>query len=216
VGARLVPVRVDPRDPLSFARAVAFIARTPARIVAVPMWGPNKADWEPFRQAAERFAHILFVAAAGDEGRDLDKEPAYPAALGLGNMLVVTAGSAVTPASVEIAAAASWGAGTVDAVALAADSRAAVAVAAKAAAAMLARTPELGGAELKLELVKSALLQREGETPQRTRSLAVIAPVVVKMRSDRTPASPILDKARIPERVRQPDRREQMRDGKTR
>src|SRR5262245_28751980 len=47
IGARLVPVRIDPSNSTSLARAVAFIAQTPARIVAVPMSGPRKEDWEP-------------------------------------------------------------------------------------------------------------------------------------------------------------------------
>jgi len=32
-GRRLVPVRISPGDPMSLARAVAFVAQTPARIV---------------------------------------------------------------------------------------------------------------------------------------------------------------------------------------
>ena len=37
-GRRVVPVRIDTRDPVSLAKAVAFVAHTPARIVVVPMW----------------------------------------------------------------------------------------------------------------------------------------------------------------------------------
>jgi hypothetical protein len=88
---RLVPVRINPTDPLSIARAAAFVARTPARIVVVPMWSANATDWEPFRQAAEHFKDILFIAAAGDEGRQIDANPPFPAALRLANVLVVTA-----------------------------------------------------------------------------------------------------------------------------
>src|SRR5262249_36931844 len=90
-GRRLVPVRISPGDPISLARAVAFVAQTPARIVVVPMWSAAKSDWEPFRQAAVRFRDLLFILAAGDEGRDIDAEPVWPAAFGLANALVVTA-----------------------------------------------------------------------------------------------------------------------------
>ncbi len=90
-GRRIVPVRIDPAAPVSLARAVAFVAQTPARVVVVPMWGADKAEWEPFRQAASHFRDLLFIVAAGDEGKDLDEQPAWPAAFGLANVLVVTA-----------------------------------------------------------------------------------------------------------------------------
>jgi hypothetical protein len=90
-GTRLVPVRIDPAEPVSLAHAVAFVAATPARIVVVPMSSAAKADWEPFRQAASRFSDLLFIVAAGDEGKDIAREPVWPAAFGLANVLVVTA-----------------------------------------------------------------------------------------------------------------------------
>ena len=89
-GKRVIPVRIDPADPVSLARAVAFVAQTPARIVVVPMWGPDKTVWEPFRQAATHFTDLLFIVAAGDDGRDIDEEPVWPAAFGLPNVLVVS------------------------------------------------------------------------------------------------------------------------------
>src|SRR5262245_6416122 len=150
ISTRLVPIRVDPRDPASLARAVAFIARTPARIVALPMWGARQEDWQPFRQAIERSPQLLFVVAAGDDGKDLDKDPSYPAAFALPNVLVVTAASGIFPTIPRLASTANWGANTVDAVAVAGDSARAVAVVAIAAAAALATSPARTGAELKL------------------------------------------------------------------
>jgi len=220
IGARLVPVRVDPRDPTSLARAVAFIARTPARIVAVPMWGPRKEDWQPFRQAVEHFRQLLFVVAAGDDGKDLDTASAYPAAFALPNVLVVTAASTVANRvpSTQILVTANWGGNTVDAVALADNSALATAVAAKAAATMSPQSSSLNGAELKLRLIQASLSHRQGETPPRTRSLAVLAPtVVMRVQPIRDPSARILDKARIPERLEEPDQRDSRpRDGKAR
>ncbi len=96
-GRRIVPVRIDPDDPRSLARAVAFVAHTPARIVVVPAWSRKQSDWGPFRQAAIHFKDLLFFVAAGDEGKDIDREPVWPAAFGLANVLVV---SAVAPEGV--------------------------------------------------------------------------------------------------------------------
>ena len=90
-GRRLVAVRVSATDPASLARAVAFIAATPARIAVVPMWSSAKAAWEPFRQAVLQHGDLLLIAAAGDEGKDIDREPVWPAAFQLANVLVVTA-----------------------------------------------------------------------------------------------------------------------------
>ncbi|MGH6816809.1 MAG: hypothetical protein ACREC6_14010 [Hyphomicrobiaceae bacterium] len=81
---RLVPVRVDPANPASLARAVAFVARTPARIAAVSLWSGRREDWEPFREAASHFKQMLFVVAAGQ-----DEQSVWPAALKLDNMLAV-------------------------------------------------------------------------------------------------------------------------------
>ena len=90
-GRRLVAVRVSPTDPASLARAVAFIAATPARIAVVPMWSSSKEGWEPFRQAVLQYGDLLLITAAGDEGKDIDRDPVWPAAFQLANVLVVTA-----------------------------------------------------------------------------------------------------------------------------
>jgi hypothetical protein len=111
-GRRVVPVKVDPADPLALGRAVAFIAHTPARIVVVPIWSRTQRDWEAFRQAAHHFKDLLFVVAAGDEGRDIDRDLTWPAAFGLGNMLVV---SVVPAGSSGSASAPNIGARTIDA-----------------------------------------------------------------------------------------------------
>lgn len=58
---RLLPVRVDAGDPLSLAKALAFVARTPARTVLVPMWGTDRAAWAPFAAAAGHFTHLRIV-----------------------------------------------------------------------------------------------------------------------------------------------------------
>jgi hypothetical protein len=90
-GRRVVPVRIDARDPMSLAKAAAFVAQTPARIIVVPMWTANANEWAAFGMAIKAFADLLFIAAAGDEGRDIDREPVWPAAFGHGNVLVVSA-----------------------------------------------------------------------------------------------------------------------------
>jgi hypothetical protein len=112
---RLIPVRVDPADAGALGRAVAFVARTPARVVAVPMWSDRAEDWELFRRAASHFTRLLFVVAAGDGGRDVDREPVWPAAFKLPNVLVVTSATRHAGGVGGVQLSANQGAATVDA-----------------------------------------------------------------------------------------------------
>ena len=59
---RLVPVRIDPSDPISFSRSIAFLAMTPARVVLIPE-SNNPTEWAPMIAAAKAFPHLLIVVA---------------------------------------------------------------------------------------------------------------------------------------------------------
>ena len=89
--ARLVPVRVDLNDKIMLARALAFTASTPARIVAVPFWGDDKETWEFFRQAAEMVPEQLLILPAGDADAVAQGRPQYPGALHLKGAVIVAA-----------------------------------------------------------------------------------------------------------------------------
>lgn len=108
--ARLVPYRFKAGDFDAFARIVAHIAAGPARIVALPLGGYRQADWEPLRQAMAAHPELLFVVSAGNDGRNIDARPVYPAAFGLENALVVTS----TDAFGRLARESNWGPKTVD------------------------------------------------------------------------------------------------------
>lgn len=107
--ARLVPLRYPAGAPEMFAAMVEHIAAGPARIVAMPLGGARRDEWEPFAAAARRHPEILFVVSAGNDGRDIDAKPIYPAGFGLDNVLVVTS----TDAFGRLAAESNWGARTV-------------------------------------------------------------------------------------------------------
>jgi hypothetical protein len=133
--ARLVPVRVDPSDPVALANALAFVAQTPARVAVVAMGSSSRPHWEPFRQAAQRFKDVLVLVPAGPT------EPIYPAALGLDNVLAVAAGT-------TRAEAAGFGGVTSQV----SGAGLAVAAAASAAAELRTREPALDAAALKRRL----------------------------------------------------------------
>lgn len=85
----LLPVRIDPADPVSLAKALAFITRTPARTVLVPMWSSARDDWEPFRLAAEHYPSLRIVVPACAERPAVPDTAVYPRDLGLPNILTV-------------------------------------------------------------------------------------------------------------------------------
>ena len=179
--ARLVTIRLRARDFDGPARAAAFIASGPARIVAVigPS-SPRALDLEAFRAAAMKFKDLLFLVAAGSGGKDLDAEPSYPAAFVLDNVLVVAAGDATG----RLQADQNFGARTVDAVVTAVEvpalsfegrrvqvsgGRAAVARATALAARISTASPEAKGAALKA-LILTLAVPAPGEMPPRTRT----------------------------------------------
>jgi hypothetical protein len=122
---RLVAVRVNPADPISLGRAIAFVAQTPARVAALAASSLAGDGWEPLRQAAAHFKAVLIIVPA--QGAAMP-----PALLALDNVLGV--GPPV--------------AGGEDAL------QQAVAAAARAAALLIAREPKLDAAALKRRLAE--------------------------------------------------------------
>jgi hypothetical protein len=59
-------------------------------ILGMPLGSNRAEEWKVFEQAARAHPDILFIASAGNNGRDIDDQPVYPAAFDLDNMLVVT------------------------------------------------------------------------------------------------------------------------------
>lgn len=107
---RLVPIRYPRPDMSKFTQAIEIASSSGAKIVALPMGSNNSAEWSAFQKAAARHPEILFVVSAGNNGRDIDKHPIYPAAFGLENLLVVTS---VTETG-AIARGSNWGSVSVD------------------------------------------------------------------------------------------------------
>ena len=73
-----------------FADLVRHMAALGVRVVNMSMGSFDPADWDCFASAAQNYPNMLFVVSAGNNGRDLDEAPVYPAALPLENMITVT------------------------------------------------------------------------------------------------------------------------------
>ena len=85
-GVRIVPVRIDPGDSVSLARAVVFAARTPARVVVVPFSSGDRDHWETFAASVRHLPNLMVVVPATDvQGM----QQTFPAALGLPSAVVV-------------------------------------------------------------------------------------------------------------------------------
>lgn len=174
--ARLVPVRVDPNDKVMLARALAFTGSTPARIVAVPLWGEHRETWEFFEQAAEQVPDHLLILPVGNADAAAQGRAQFPAALNLKGALIVAAvnetverGTLARPGAPRIDAlmlgrGGSWFPGIVP---TAADATEAVALAAGlAACAQHGQQSPPGASELREKLLALAV-RKEGprETP---------------------------------------------------
>ena len=163
---RLIAYRYPRPDMGRMGDLVADADAKGARIVALAMGSNKLDDWRAFAAAARARPHLLFVISAGNDGRDIDRRPVYPAALGLGNAIVVTSGH-----DGRLARGSNWGARTVDLVVPAEDVEAvdhrgagtrasgssyAVPLVAALGARLAARHPKWAAPELKRAIIARA------------------------------------------------------------
>ena len=86
----LVPYRYPRPDMTRMADLLEHAASHDVRIIGLPLGGNSVDQWQSFAAAARLHPQMLFIVSAGNNGRDIDKQPVYPASLDLDNMLVVT------------------------------------------------------------------------------------------------------------------------------
>lgn len=91
--ARVIPVRYPRPDMTKMSDAVTWLASQGVRIVNLAMGSNSQLEWQAFQETAEKHPRILFIVSAGNNGRDIDKIPVYPASLPLPNTIVVTSSS---------------------------------------------------------------------------------------------------------------------------
>jgi len=91
--ARVIPVRYPRPDMTKMADAIEWLAGHNVRIVNLTMGSNSQKEWQAFQETAEKYPRILFIVSAGNDGRDIDQRPIYPASLTLPNTIVVTSSS---------------------------------------------------------------------------------------------------------------------------
>lgn len=87
---RIVPIRYPRPDMTKMADAIDWLASQDIAVVNLAMGSNSKKEWAAFAEAAARHPKILFLVSAGNNGRNIDATPVYPAALSLSNTIVIT------------------------------------------------------------------------------------------------------------------------------
>lgn len=108
--SRLAVYRYPRPDMSRMAALVEDAAAKGVVIVNLSLGSTNAEEWAAFAEAAQSHPEMLFIASAGNDGRDIDAQPVFPAALRLENLLTATSS---TDTGV-LAAGSNWGAESVD------------------------------------------------------------------------------------------------------
>lgn len=87
---RLVPFRYPRPDMARMGALVDRAAAAGVRIVNLSLGSSDRDEWREFAAAAGRHDDMLFILSAGNDGRDIDVDPVFPAALSLENLVVAT------------------------------------------------------------------------------------------------------------------------------
>jgi len=108
--ARLVPYRYPRPDMGRMTELIRDAANKNVRVLNLSMGSNKPQDWQTFAAAAKQHPDMLFVVSAGNDGRDIDAQAVYPAALRLDNIISVTSSE---PDGV-LAHGSNWGTHSVD------------------------------------------------------------------------------------------------------
>jgi len=109
--ARLVPYRYPRPEMQRMQALIDDVARRGIRIANISMGGERRDQWQAFENAARAQPQILFVVSAGNDGRNIDESPVYPATLPLDNIITVTSADS---RGGRPAAGSNWGPNSVD------------------------------------------------------------------------------------------------------
>ena len=108
--AALIPMRYPRPDMTRLGDAVRLASKAGARILAMPLGSRRRTDWDAFAAGLTEHPDMLAIVSAGNDGRDIDADPVWPAALTLDNMIVVTS---LDPSG-DLARGSNWGQKSVD------------------------------------------------------------------------------------------------------
>jgi hypothetical protein len=88
--ADLIPYRYPRPDMTRMTELIDDAAAVGAVVLNMSLGSNRAEEWRAFEEAAAAHPEMLFVVSAGNNGRDIDSQPVYPASMELENMLVVS------------------------------------------------------------------------------------------------------------------------------
>lgn len=86
----LVPYRYPRPDMSRMTQLIEHAASHSIRIVGMPLGSNSYKEWSDFSASVDAHPEILFIVSAGNNGRNIDLNPVYPAAFDHPNIIVVT------------------------------------------------------------------------------------------------------------------------------
>lgn len=108
--AALIPFRYPRPDMTRMGDIVERAAKAGVAVLAMPLGSRDPEDWKTFADAMRENPEMLAIVSAGNDGQDIDKQPLWPAALDLENIITVTSSDGFG----RLAPGSNWGAASVD------------------------------------------------------------------------------------------------------
>lgn len=105
----LIPLRYPRPDMSRMGDLVSHAVDAGARILALPLGSRKPGDWQAFENAL-REHDVLAIVSAGNDGRNIDDDPVFPAVSTHENILTVTSADEFG----RLAEGSNWGAASVD------------------------------------------------------------------------------------------------------
>ena len=87
---RVAIYRFPALDMCRFSELINHAKLHDIRIVNMSMGSAQKSDWKCFYDSVKLNPEMLFVVSAGNDGRNIDLHPIFPASFKLNNIIVVT------------------------------------------------------------------------------------------------------------------------------
>ena len=88
--AKIVPYRYPGSAMDRMPLLIGDAAVHGIRLLNISLVSRDRTAWQPFFKAANRHDEMLFIVAAGNDGRNIERQGIYPAGLPLDNVIVVT------------------------------------------------------------------------------------------------------------------------------
>ena len=88
--AKIAIYRFPANDMCKFSDLLNEINKNSIKLINLSMGSKKLEDWQCFISTLKKYENLLVFVSAGNDGKNIDKEPIYPASLKLPNIIVVS------------------------------------------------------------------------------------------------------------------------------